>query len=175
VSWPFDDVIRYRDRAGNALTLEEWAALIESDRSGTYKRVARTELGDGTYLSTVWLGLDHQFLPGGPPLIFETMRFEGELHTTKLRNPATGRLTVFNTHASREFPDPNSRDSVDQLRYSTEEEALESHARVVALIEARQEARMRRRREERGASRPSARSRAERRASRPPREGPYRQ
>lgn len=38
-------------------------------------RVAATELGDGRHVSTVFLGLDHQWLPGGPPLLFETMVF----------------------------------------------------------------------------------------------------
>jgi hypothetical protein len=38
-------------------------------------RVAGTEFPDGRYLSTVFLGIDHQYLDG-PPLLFETMLFD---------------------------------------------------------------------------------------------------
>jgi len=40
--------------------------------------VAQTELPNGYFVSTVFLGLDHNFLRG-PPLVFETMVFpDGE-------------------------------------------------------------------------------------------------
>jgi len=38
------------------------------------RRVARTELENGVVISTVFLGLDHNF-GEGPPLLFETMVF----------------------------------------------------------------------------------------------------
>jgi hypothetical protein len=38
--------------------------------------VRRDEIGD-VVVSTVWLGLDHNFGGKGPPLIFETMVFGG--------------------------------------------------------------------------------------------------
>lgn len=51
----------------------EWARWYEkADR-----RVDRTEVGNVT-VSTVFLGLNHQF-GDGPPLIFETLVFGGEL------------------------------------------------------------------------------------------------
>jgi len=40
------------------------------------RRVAKTQIGD-VDISTVFLGLDHQF-GDGPPLVFETMIFGGE-------------------------------------------------------------------------------------------------
>lgn len=40
------------------------------------RRVARTEIGDVT-VSTVFLGMDHNF-EGGKPILFETMVFGGE-------------------------------------------------------------------------------------------------
>lgn len=43
-----------------------------------YRRVAETFLNDGTWVSTVWLGIDHNFSRKGPPLIFETMVFSSE-------------------------------------------------------------------------------------------------
>jgi hypothetical protein len=39
--------------------------------------VAKTVVGDAV-VSTVCLGLDHNFYHGGPPLLFETMIFGGE-------------------------------------------------------------------------------------------------
>ena len=51
----------------------EWAIWFEkADR-----RVAHDEIGEA-HVSTVFLGLDHNFF-GGPPLIFETMVFGGPL------------------------------------------------------------------------------------------------
>jgi hypothetical protein len=62
----------YYDRAGRRMAGSEWMALIETD----YQRVALTEVGD-VQVSTVWLGLDHNFGLHGPPLIFETLVFGG--------------------------------------------------------------------------------------------------
>jgi hypothetical protein len=50
----------------------EWAVWFESaDRV-----VNKTQIGD-TWVSTIFLGLDHSF-GAGKPLLFETMIFEGE-------------------------------------------------------------------------------------------------
>lgn len=43
-----------------------------------YKRVARTVLGDGRLVSTVWLGVDQSYGRAAQPLIFETMAFAAE-------------------------------------------------------------------------------------------------
>ena len=56
----------YYDKAGNPITLEELMQL----NSPEYKRVAETTLEDGTWISTVWLGLDHAWGGDGDPLIF---------------------------------------------------------------------------------------------------------
>jgi hypothetical protein len=63
----------YFDREGKPITdVTEWVRLFGD---AEYKRVAYDELEDGRYtISTVWLGLNHQF-GRGPPLIFETMTF----------------------------------------------------------------------------------------------------
>ena len=60
----------YYDRAGSPITMEEWAGSFGDNT------VALTELDDVT-VSTVWLGLNHNF-GDGPPLIFETMIFGGQ-------------------------------------------------------------------------------------------------
>jgi hypothetical protein len=79
--------------------LLEWARDLENFEG----RVVRQEtLPNGYWVSTVWLGLDHNFRPTGPPLIFETM----------VINP------------SGEWEDY-------QERYSTENEAILGHMRAV--------------------------------------------
>jgi hypothetical protein len=98
---------RYYDRAGNPLELMEWARMFE-DGGEDYRRVAYDLIvyGEGhAEISTVWLGLDHNFSMYGPPLIFETMVFGG--------------------------PD---EDEMEQHRYSTEEEARIGHAGVVEMV-----------------------------------------
>lgn len=53
--------------------LMTWARWLDkADRI-----VARTTVYDGCDVSTVFLGLDHRFGVGGPPLVFETRVFGG--------------------------------------------------------------------------------------------------
>lgn len=105
-----------------------WARLRESMTIEDVL-VARDDLPDGSYLSTVWLGLDHGF--GGRPLIFETMRFAGE--TIPLELPSGH---IMESHAEREFPDPFDPDGepTTQLRYTSEEEASAAHHEIVRRI-----------------------------------------
>lgn len=54
-------------------TLDEWSAWFETDK----RQIARYER-DGSFVSTIFLGLDHNF-GDGPPLLWETMMFhQGE-------------------------------------------------------------------------------------------------
>ncbi len=69
----FSDIIKYYDRQGNPMTLEEWASKFEDN---AYKRVEDTHMPDGGWVSTVWLGTDHGF-GDSIPVIFETMVFDG--------------------------------------------------------------------------------------------------
>ncbi len=62
----------YYDKEGKPLDLMEWANLFEDFE---YRQVGDS-LVDGIRVSTVWLGLDHNFGRVGPPLIFETMMFD---------------------------------------------------------------------------------------------------
>lgn len=67
--------IDYYDRQGKPLGMMEWARLHADIE---YRRVASTHVPEdesGLWVSTVWLGLDHNFMPGGPIAIFETMVF----------------------------------------------------------------------------------------------------
>lgn len=61
------------DKDGSPLTLGEFV----EKRKGDYHRVGLDEI-DGIRVSTVWLGIDHNFIHKGPPIIFETMVFGGE-------------------------------------------------------------------------------------------------
>lgn len=63
----------FYDRAGQPITVEEWGRLFHDP---TYKRVAMTDVCEGVYVSTVWLGLDHRLTWDHPaPVIFESMVF----------------------------------------------------------------------------------------------------
>jgi hypothetical protein len=88
------------DRNGKPLELMEWAKLMENTE---YKIVAQNQLANGKFVSTVWLGLDHDFTMKGPPLIFETMV----------------------------FPERGDFHELDVRRYSTETEAKQGHVRMV--------------------------------------------
>lgn len=68
-----DDAVR------GPLTVDEWIAYARDhdNEISERKRVERTEVGDDVTVSTVFLGLDHNFY-GGAPLIYETMIFGGE-------------------------------------------------------------------------------------------------
>lgn len=105
---------RHYDRKGQPIDFMEWARLTE-DGGLEYKRVARTHVGSDMFVSTVWLGLDHNFSFVGPPLIFETMVFRRVANPTR---DAFGRLHEW--------------DGDEQERWSTEAEALVGHERIVA-------------------------------------------
>lgn len=51
----------------------EWGQWFETAE----RQVAKTELPNGVRISTVFLGLDHNF-SGGIPILFETMIFGGK-------------------------------------------------------------------------------------------------
>lgn len=80
---PMSDEIYY-DRQGRPIDRDGWGELIQRGTdpdghygSNSYKRVGEDTVGDA-WVSTVWLGIDHGFIRGGPPVIFETMVFGGE-------------------------------------------------------------------------------------------------
>ena len=92
---------RYFDRHGQPFSdLHEWVRRLEDS---AYTRVAEATLADGTWVSTVWRGLNQNW-GVGPPLIFETMVFLSKV----------GPLS-----------------EIETARYATEEEALAGHHRIV--------------------------------------------
>lgn len=105
--------IDYYNRQGQPIEMMEWSLLLHTPG---YKRVALTEVCEGIEVSTVWLGLDHDFFGHGPPLIFETMIF------VTLDEPieAFGRII--------------SREGTETYRYSTENQAQAHHDQLVAEL-----------------------------------------
>jgi hypothetical protein len=106
-------VIPYYDKDGEPITdLMEWGRLFEDKQ---YKFVGsasiRSEQGTTFRVSTVWMGMNHQYHPAGPPLIFETM--------------------VFIDEAGAE--DVNWLDTYCD-RYSTEAEAQAGHQAMIELV-----------------------------------------
>lgn len=82
----------------------EWAQWFENAQRKRLTVVAQDTLPDGTFISTVFLGLDHNFWAEGPPILFETMAFEKR-----------GK----DTH---------------QWRYATWKEARQGHIRAIVTI-----------------------------------------
>ncbi len=64
--------LRFYDKYGKPLELFEWAELSEDNN---YRRIGFTKLWWGGRVSTVWLGLDHNYFDDEKPLSFETMVF----------------------------------------------------------------------------------------------------
>ena len=91
------------DREGNRISMKRFGELLADPR---YKILQQTKLG-GLLISTVWIGIDMNFM-GGPPVIFESMVFD------------------------QDEEDPDSLgEGVEQIRYATEAEALAGHDRLV--------------------------------------------
>ena len=90
----------YYDMDGQPISIEGWIALFDDP---SQKIVAQTELPGGCLVSTVLLGIDHNYMDHGPPIIFETMVFE-----------STENLT-----------------DIDCVRYATKEEAQAGHEAMV--------------------------------------------
>jgi hypothetical protein len=91
-----NEFVMYYDRDGQPMEMMDWARALEKDRT-----VEKTSMWFGlVHVSTVWLGLNHSYLPGQPPLIFETLVF--------FKFGGTGEMR----------------------RYSTEQQALQGHHEV---------------------------------------------
>jgi len=68
------------DRQPRRVAMLEWAQYFEHAN----RHVANDTVGD-VHISTVFLGVDHRHYGSGPPLIFETMIFGGELDGSQWR------------------------------------------------------------------------------------------
>lgn len=61
----------YFDCDGRSIGTDRWLELMGDE---SYRRIGRDELSDGTFVSTVWLGLNQNY-GRGRPMVFETMVF----------------------------------------------------------------------------------------------------
>lgn len=96
-----------------------WARWFEKGD----RRVALTKVGELS-VSTVFLGIDHNYTRRGKPILFETMVFQ----------PSTGEYAG---SFPWRFPRPGREESIGLTRrYSTWDEAETGHALTVALVEA---------------------------------------
>lgn len=98
----------YYDRKGAPITQEKWLELFGQDG---YKRIKLDQVG-AYIISTVWLGMNHNFSHKGAPIIFETMVFSEDDWIS---------------------PIPGLRD-LDCERYATEVAALIGHDKMVERV-----------------------------------------
>lgn len=97
------------DRQGRTIDAAKANTLLGDP---AYKRVGLTEITSASdasvsyRVSTVWLGVNHNYVDGGPPILFETMVFG-----------------------------PENADEYMQ-RYATEDEARAGHAETITVVAA---------------------------------------
>jgi hypothetical protein len=84
------------------------------------RRVAYTTLDDGSYVSTVFLGTDHNFMQDGPPVLWETMTFNvpndlGEFQEryTSEADARAGHLRIVKMLRDQIHSDPSSEGTTD--------------------------------------------------------------
>jgi len=75
----------YYDKQGNPISMEEWAALFEDFES---RVIGKSETAAGCQVSTVWLGMNHNY-GEGPPLIFETLAYCDHISTNEIERYTT--------------------------------------------------------------------------------------
>ncbi len=96
---------KFYDKEGNEISLLEWGNLFENKE---YKRVSSTHLKNGIWVSTIWLGMDHNYFGEGENgiKIFESMAFS-----------------------------PGKLGELDCVRYSNLKEAINGHVKMCQKLE----------------------------------------
>lgn len=120
---------RYFDRRGNSLSFREWTMLFEMRES---YRIVKQEYIGNYWISTVWLGLNHNY-GFGPPLIFETMVFNHSMPRPP-RFPETEYGTDEFDQWLEDYPEQTSASDLDCERYATEEQATKGHEAMVEKV-----------------------------------------
>ncbi len=96
----------YFDKSGTPISFEEFARLKYDDDgkvSQDYARIGLDKISDHVEVSTVWLGLNHAFMAGGPPVIFETMVFGGQYDGQLCRYNTEEQALAGHLHAVNEM------------------------------------------------------------------------
>lgn len=68
------------------LVPSDYQAWIKWFSTSDDRHVEQSDISPGVWVSTVFLGIDHQYSPEGPPLVFETMIFGGEFDQCQVRS-----------------------------------------------------------------------------------------
>ena len=76
-------------------TLLEWGRWLETSKD---RIIDLTEI-DGIRISTVFIGIDHNWRDSGPPILFETMIFGGEHNEYQDRCATYDEAKVMHTKA----------------------------------------------------------------------------
>jgi hypothetical protein len=92
----------------------EWGKWFAEEGRG--RRTVKQDHSGQYFISTVFLGIDHNFLDTGKPLVFESMVFD----ENQPREIDMGRGRQFTVY-----------EELFQDRYTTYEEALKAHERLV--------------------------------------------
>lgn len=139
----------YFDPQGRAIDMWRWTELSYSKKGGQrvywskWKRVQLT-ITPRHRISTVWLGLNHGWMPG-EKIIFESMVFcthdEAEAkRDANMKSFSRDSEKVVNGEMSMEefgespYPEIGCAIDQDQWRYSTKKQALKGHWRVVNQV-----------------------------------------
>lgn len=112
------------DREGRPMSLEAWGKAME-DLEG--RRIAETFVGPYR-VSTVWLGINHNFLGVGPPIIYETMIFDWRDEVRAVDElPFRVRAAIGEVH--ERLPLDN-----EMWRYATEDQARQGHVEACEFV-----------------------------------------
>lgn len=76
---------RWYDRQGEPIPMRVATEYLEDYDYKVVKQDVFVYDGEPVKVSTVWLGLDHNWMPEGAPKIFETMIFGGKLDLDQWR------------------------------------------------------------------------------------------
>jgi hypothetical protein len=76
----FGEGSRWLDRDGEPIPVVVASDLLADDEYTVVKQDVFMYEVEPVMVSTVWLGLDHNWWPDRPPMIFETMIFGGKLN-----------------------------------------------------------------------------------------------
>lgn len=74
-------ILDAKKRVVRARNVAEWGRFFESGN----RIVSQDDISGGVHVSTVFLGIDHRHFGKGPPIVFETMIFGGELDQSTYR------------------------------------------------------------------------------------------
>lgn len=109
----------YYNRMGMPADQEEWVRSFDNPDDRIVRQSRHKGRKGEVWISTVFLGLNHQWDSNMPPLIFETMVFPvtaSVLPTIERHTAVVGEVVMSELHGAR---------------YSTEEQALAGHKRLV--------------------------------------------